>query len=113
MYDSAPLLPITDSVLLSTKADGVLVLARAPEVSHCVVRQACERLAYVKVPVLGVVLNNIGIQSPEYKEYRSSYIEYYTAYAIDSPSDSLAKTTDDPRPEAQSLWARARRRSTD
>ena len=113
ILDSAPLLPITDTVLLSTKVDGVLVVAKAQEASRYVVRQACERLAYVKAPVLGVVLNNIDIRSPEYKEYRGANVEYYTAYATDAPSDSLAKATDDPRPEARSLWARARRRSTD
>jgi capsular exopolysaccharide synthesis family protein len=113
ILDAAPLLPITDTVLLSTKVDGVLVVAKAQEVSRYVVRQACERLAYVKAPVLGVVLNNIDIRSPEYKEYRSSHVEYYTAYATDAPSDSLAKAPDDPRSDAQSLWARARRRSTD
>ena len=45
--------------------------------------QACERLAYVKAKVLGVILNGIDIQSPEYKDYRSSYTSYYASYATD------------------------------
>jgi succinoglycan biosynthesis transport protein ExoP len=83
IIDSAPILPITDTVLLSTKVDGVLLVARAQAASRYVVRQACERLSYVKATVLGVILNGIDIQSPEYKDYRSSYVSYYNGYATD------------------------------
>lgn len=80
IIDSAPLLPITDTVLLSTKVDGVVLVTKGQAVSRHVVRQACERLAYVRAKILGVVLNDIDIRSPEYQEYRSSYDSYYTAY---------------------------------
>jgi succinoglycan biosynthesis transport protein ExoP len=83
IIDSAPLLPISDSVLLSTKVDGVLLVARAREVSRYIVGQACERLAYVKAKVLGVILNGIDIQSPEYRDYRGSYTSYYAGYTTD------------------------------
>lgn len=82
ILDSAPLLPVTDTVLISTKVDGVLLVAKAQEVSRYAVRLACDRLLYVKAKILGVVLNNIDIQSPEYKEYRGSYGSYYTSYAV-------------------------------
>ena len=62
ILDSAPLLPVTDTVLISTKVDGVLLVAKAQEVSRYAVRQACDRLIYVKAKILGVVLNNIDIQ---------------------------------------------------
>jgi succinoglycan biosynthesis transport protein ExoP len=81
ILDSAPILPITDSVILSTKVDGVLLVARAQAASRYVVRQACERLAYVRAKVLGVILNGIDMQSPEYKDYRNSYASYYAGYA--------------------------------
>jgi capsular exopolysaccharide synthesis family protein len=80
ILDSAPLLPITDTVVLSTKVDGVLLVAKAQDVSRYAARQACERLAYVKAKILGVVLNSIDMQSPEYNEFRGSYMSYYTGY---------------------------------
>jgi Mrp family chromosome partitioning ATPase len=86
IIDSAPLLPITDSVLLSTKVDGVVLVAKGQAVSYHVVRQACERLAYVRAKILGVILNHIDIQGPEYKDYRSSYQSYYTAYTTNNES---------------------------
>jgi polysaccharide biosynthesis transport protein len=81
LIDSAPLLPITDTVLLSTKVDGVVLVTKGQAVSRYAVRQACERLAYVRAKVLGVILNRIDIQSPEYKDYKRWYRSYYAAYA--------------------------------
>jgi capsular exopolysaccharide synthesis family protein len=81
IIDSAPILPITDSVILSTQVDGVILVARAQATSRYVVRQACERLAYVRAKVLGVILNDIDMQSPEYRDYRNSYASYYAGYA--------------------------------
>lgn len=84
VIDSAPLLPINDTPLLSTKVDGVVLVIKSQEVSNHVVRQARERLAYVKARFLGVVLNSIDLRSPEYKDYRSSYVSYYTSYPTDN-----------------------------
>jgi Mrp family chromosome partitioning ATPase len=84
VIDSAPLLPISDTVLLSTKVDGVVLVVKGQEVSRQIVLQACKRLAYVKARVLGVVLNSIDIRSPEYKDYRSSYVSYSTNYPVNT-----------------------------
>jgi succinoglycan biosynthesis transport protein ExoP len=84
IIDSAPVLPINDSPLLSTKVDGVVLVIKSQEVSHQIVRQARERLAYVKARILGVVLNSVDLRSPEYKDYRSSYVSYYTSYPTDN-----------------------------
>jgi capsular exopolysaccharide synthesis family protein len=81
LIDSAPLLPITDTVLLSTKVDGVVLVLKGQAVSRYAVRQACERLVYVRATVLGVILNHIDLQSPEYKDYKQWYQSYYAAYA--------------------------------
>jgi polysaccharide biosynthesis transport protein len=80
IIDSAPLLPISDSVLLSTKVDGVVLVIKGKAASRYVVRRACERLAYVRAKILGVILSNININDPEYREYRSSCALYYTSY---------------------------------
>jgi polysaccharide biosynthesis transport protein len=84
IVDSAPLLPINDTVLLSTKVEGVVLVAKGQGVARSAARQACERLAYVKARLLGLVLNSVDLQSPEYKDYRSSYVSYYTSYPTDN-----------------------------
>ena len=83
IIDSAPLLPISDSVLLATKVDGVVLVAKGQEISRHIARQACDRLAYVRANVLGVVLNGLDIHSPEYKDYKSSFVSYYAGYPTD------------------------------
>ena len=83
IVDSAPLLPISDSVLLATKVDGVVLVVRGSDLSRHVARQACDRLAYVGANMLGVVLNGVDIHSPEYKDYKSAYVSYYTGYPTD------------------------------
>ncbi|MCZ6624744.1 MAG: polysaccharide biosynthesis tyrosine autokinase [Deltaproteobacteria bacterium] len=80
VIDSAPLLPIIDTVLLSTMVDGVILVARGQQVSRHIVHKARERLDYIKGKILGVVLNGIDINSPEYKDYRHSYESYYSSY---------------------------------
>jgi succinoglycan biosynthesis transport protein ExoP len=81
VIDSAPLLAVSDTVLLSTKVDGVVLVARGQEVSRHVIRKARERLEYVNAKILGVVLNGVDIWNAEYKEYRSVYESHYQRYA--------------------------------
>jgi Mrp family chromosome partitioning ATPase len=83
IIDSAPLLPITDTVQLATKVEGVVLVIKGQGVSSTSVRQAYNRLDYVKAKILGVILNNIDIQNPEYKDYRKSYVAYYESYNTD------------------------------
>jgi Mrp family chromosome partitioning ATPase len=83
VLNSAPLLPIYDTVLLAPRVDGVVLVVKVQEVSHFVARQACERLGYVGANILRVVLNGIDLQRPEYTDYRNTYVSYYTSYTLD------------------------------
>jgi succinoglycan biosynthesis transport protein ExoP len=98
VIDSAPLLAVSDTVLLSTKVDGVVLVARGQEVSRHVIRKARERLDYVNAKILGVVLNGVDIWNAEYKEYRSVYESHYQRYA----SGPIVELNDvAPRPHRQ------------
>ncbi len=57
VVDSAPILPVSDSVALSAAVDGVLVVAQAGRVSDDDVVGTVERLVRVSAPILGLVLN--------------------------------------------------------
>jgi capsular exopolysaccharide synthesis family protein len=81
--DSAPLLPVSDTVLLSTMIDGVILVAKGHEVPGDVVRRARDRLNYVDAKILGVVLNGIDITGAEYAQYRNVYRSHYTNYTED------------------------------
>jgi Mrp family chromosome partitioning ATPase len=57
IVDSAPILPVSDSVALSGAVDGVLVVAQAGRASDNQVGNTIERLQRVAAPLLGFVLN--------------------------------------------------------
>jgi succinoglycan biosynthesis transport protein ExoP len=71
LIDSPPILPLSDSVVLSTLVDGVVVVASS-ETVKTLVRDACGRLRYVGSKMLGVVLTKVDPKrqrepSPYYK----------------------------------------------
>jgi non-specific protein-tyrosine kinase len=57
IIDSAPILPVSDSVALAASVDGVLVVAQADRITGDDVTDTIERLDRVGAPILGVVLN--------------------------------------------------------
>ncbi len=69
LIDTAPILPVSDSVLLSRLVGGVLVVANA-RTARPLVRDACSRLTYAGAKLLGVVLNDV---SPQHQRYSESY----------------------------------------
>ncbi|MEY2959747.1 MAG: hypothetical protein RLZZ01_2315 [Actinomycetota bacterium] len=63
VVDSAPILPVTDSVALTRSVDAVLLVVQAGRATTGDVTEAIERLDRVKAPVIGVVLNRLSESS--------------------------------------------------
>jgi polysaccharide biosynthesis transport protein len=57
LIDSAPLLPVTDAVVLATMASGVLLVCAATKTTKNDLHQAMSMLSGVEAPVQGVVFN--------------------------------------------------------
>ena len=75
LFDGAPCLLVTDSPILSTLVDGVVLVVRAGVNTHGVVRRARDTLKRVGGRVLGVVLNGIRVTAGGY--LRESYRTFY------------------------------------
>lgn len=75
IIDAPPLLPVTDSVLLSQKIDGVVLVASAGETKKEVYKKGLERLKRVNANVLGSILNKVPVNKNSYYNYQSYY--YY------------------------------------
>ncbi|CAN5167681.1 hypothetical protein BH18ACT4_BH18ACT4_10620 [soil metagenome] len=58
LIDSPPVLPVTDALILSARADAVLVVAGAHSTTHKAMRRAGEMLRQVGAPLIGTVLNS-------------------------------------------------------
>ncbi len=69
IVDSAPVLPVSDSVALAGSVDGLLVVAQAGRVTQPNVIETLERLERIGAPILGLVLNQATKTSKGYYAY--------------------------------------------
>jgi succinoglycan biosynthesis transport protein ExoP len=75
--DSPPVMPVSDTIPLSTMVDGVVLVVNGPSTSRKVVKEAQTRLNYARAKILGVVLNRMDPQRGTYSyyyQYASSYL---------------------------------------
>ncbi len=87
VFDGAPILPVTDSVVLSTHLDGVVLLARWDKTRSSEVEKAIEHLKAVGAPVLGTLLNNVKLKQGLYGYgYGYGYGKYRYGYKEDKKS---------------------------
>ena len=78
LVDAPPILPVTDSVVLSRIVDGVVMVVRGQDTQKQAVRDAVAKLRQVGAKILGVVLNDVNVRSGHYYYYyRDAYSDYY------------------------------------
>jgi len=90
LVDSPPVLPVSDSQLLSTMVDGVVVVINSRKTSKQQVRAACTKLEFARAKIFGVVLNQVDVRHPDYKYYS----HYYRRYS--DRNDETAITSESP-----------------
>jgi succinoglycan biosynthesis transport protein ExoP len=91
VIDSPPVASFTDGVLLSSVADGVLLVVHGGAASRHIVRRVKLMLSDVGAKIFGVVLNNVTVSRHDYY-YKRSYERYYYPRA-EVESDELPSTT--------------------
>lgn len=84
IFDSPPLIAVTDAALLATEVDAVLMIVEADALPRDLLRQGLERLSNVKANIVGSVLNNVNLQRGSY------YYYYYRYYHYDYDSSKKA-----------------------
>ena len=62
VFDGAPVLAVTDSVVLSTLLDGVVLMACFNQTRSSNIKQALEHLRRVGANVVGTVLNYVPVK---------------------------------------------------
>ena len=77
IVDSAPVMPVSDSIVLSKHVDGVIVIA-GHLTSRQLVKRACLRLSDAGARILGVVLNQISAHSSYYPYNGYYHYSYYS-----------------------------------
>jgi succinoglycan biosynthesis transport protein ExoP len=75
ILDSAPVIPVTDSVALSTMVDGVLLVVGG-QTAKQIVQTTCTRLNHVGSKILGLVLNGFEGHGPGGYAYYNHYYSH-------------------------------------
>ena len=75
LVDCAPVLPVSDPMLLASKLDGIVLVVKAGATQKEVVERAVEILSTNNHRVLGIVLNNMNNSLPYYYDYNYYYYE--------------------------------------
>jgi capsular exopolysaccharide synthesis family protein len=76
IFDSPPVMAVTDSIVLAASADGVVLCVHGGQTPRDIVQRAAERLRQSNIPVLGAILNNLDLQQYGYT-FKKSYYDYY------------------------------------
>ncbi len=91
LIDTPPVLPVTDSAIVSSQADGVILVYQAGKVGRLILKRAKVHIENVGGKVWGVVLNDVKAEIAGY-----AYTHYYTHYygeetVIDSHKERLQR----------------------
>src|SRR6202008_833427 len=80
VIDTPPSLSVTDAVVLSPRADAVVLVIRSGQTTKQALRRSRDILTQVNAKIVGVLLNAVDLSSPDYYyyyEYRGKYASYY------------------------------------
>lgn len=100
VIDTPPTLSVTDAVVLSPRADAVVLVIRSAQTTKQALRRSRDILTQVNAKVVGVLLNAVDLSSPDYYyyyEYQGKYARYYreedSSARDDEDDDAIEETT--------------------
>jgi succinoglycan biosynthesis transport protein ExoP len=97
VVDTPPTLSVTDAVVMSTRADAVVLVIRSGQTTKQALRRARDILMQVNARVCGVLMNAVNLNSPDYHyyyEYQGKYGERYYQEQELNPDEPQANSGD-------------------
>ncbi len=83
IFDTPPVVAVTDSLLLGMKVDAMIVIARADSTKADALIRSVDTVERSGARLLGIVLNNFNVANAYGAYYR--YYQYYNYYSHDQP----------------------------
>jgi Mrp family chromosome partitioning ATPase len=77
VFDTPPILPASDALLLAPQVDGVVLVVQAGGLRRNLVTTTVEQLRHAKANIVGVALNQVDTKRDTYYRY---YHKYYSKY---------------------------------
>jgi polysaccharide biosynthesis transport protein len=90
VLDTPPTLSVTDAVVLSPRADAIVLVIRSGSTTKQALRRSRDILMQVNARVSGVLLNAVDLSSPDYYyyyEYQGKYAQYYHNHEASSDQE--------------------------
>ncbi|MBN1779754.1 polysaccharide biosynthesis tyrosine autokinase [bacterium] len=75
LFDTPPVIAVTDAAVLATKVDGVVLVTRSGETDRDVIYRSKTQLEKVNAKMLGVLMNGVNVNM-----MYGSYYQYYQYY---------------------------------
>jgi len=95
VVDTPPTLSVTDAVVLSPRADAIVLVIRSGHTTKQALRRSRDILMQVNAKVSGVLLNAVDLRSPDYYYYYEYQGKYARYYRDDESSDDHDDDDDD------------------
>ncbi len=88
VVDTPPTLSVTDAVVMSTRADAVVLVIRSGQTTKQALRRSRELLMQVNARIAGVLLNAVDLNSPDYYYYYEYQGKYGHGYYQEDEADT-------------------------
>ncbi len=83
LFDSPPVIAVTDAAVLSSMVDGIILVIKAHQTRRDAIKRALSLLESVKAKVYGSLLNSVNIERTYGSYYYYYYYHYYNYYGHD------------------------------
>ena len=90
IIDCAPVLGMTDSVVLATMADAVVLICRSGQTRYQSLRRTRDLLGSVHARLAGVVVNGLDTNSESHYNYYGYYGKSYDGYYLEGKKGARA-----------------------
>src|SRR6202044_595676 len=103
VVDTPPTLSVTDAVVLSPRADAIVLVIRSGQTTKQALRRSRDILMQVNAKVSGVLLNAVDLSSPDYYyyyEYQGKYARYYRDDASHNDEDDDSEESAEAPPKS-------------
>ncbi len=77
IIDSPPLLPVTDAAILSSHADGVILIVKGGKTTVDMIKRGIKALSDINAKIIGVVINAVDMDKEDYYLHYYPYHQYY------------------------------------
>ena len=77
ILDTPPVMPATDALLMAPRTDGTLLVVKSGNTEIKVIKGVVDSFKAAKLPILGILLNQVDLKKEGYYRY---YKKYYSSY---------------------------------